>query len=143
MYAAKSGFTLLELLIVIAIIGILASVLITSVLKARERSYDIGATACAKSIQTAQGISQVDKKTFLVVGAGSTGLNRTTDGINSACGFTKMFVSERSTAGTIQSDYVIDIWDGRGSNVYTITPSSFTKNAPGAPAFSTSGPNLP
>jgi len=143
MIATKSGFTLIELLIVIAIIGILASVLITTVLGANKRSYDTGATACAKSLQTAEAISQVDRKTFLTVGVGASNLNRATDGVNSACAFAKMFISDRSTAGTIQADYVIDVWDGRGSNVYTITPDSFIRNAPGAPAFSTSGTNLP
>ncbi|WP_237724831.1 type II secretion system protein [Deinococcus alpinitundrae] len=142
----SDGFTLLELLIVIAVIGILASVLITNLLGASKRSYDLGAQSCGKSIQTAQALSQVDYKTYLLIGTGSDQLNKVTDGVNSACAFSDMFVKERSAAGTIVSDYTIDVWDRRGSHVFTLSPAGFFKDAPGATAFSNTGAggsNLP
>ncbi|WP_225430075.1 type II secretion system protein [Deinococcus detaillensis] len=140
------GFTLIELLIVIAIIGILASVLIPGVLAANKRAYDTSAQACGKSIQTAQAIAQVDFKSYLMVGTGSGELSRSTDGVNAACAFSDMFVKERSTAGSIVSDYTIDVWDRRGGHVFTLSPSSFLKDALGATAFSSTGgggSNLP
>lgn len=135
----NAGFTLLELLIVIAVIGILASVLITNLLGASKRSYDTGAQACGKSLQTAQGIAQVDFSTYLLMGSGSGKLNKATDGVNAACAFSDMFVKERSSAGTIVSDYTIDVWDRRGGHVFTLSPAGFLKDAPGATAFSSTG----
>ncbi|WP_083810865.1 type II secretion system protein [Deinococcus maricopensis] len=134
-----SGFTLLELLIVIAIIGVLASLLVPALIGAQKRSYDAGAQACAKSIQTAQGIAQVDNRTFLLIGGGADKLNRSTDGINPACLLPDVFIKERSSAADIVSAYTIDVWDRRGSKVFTITPQSFIPNAPGATAFSNTG----
>ena len=112
-----AGFTLIELLIVIAIIGILASLLIPALLGAQQRSYDTGAQACAKSLETVQGISQIDGRTYLLIGSGAGKINTTTHGVNAACKMPTMYTKERSASATIVSDYVIDVWDKRGSRV--------------------------
>ena len=57
-----------------------------------------------------------------------------------------MYITDRSSASTIVSDYAIDIWDKRGNKVFTITPSYLKANAPGATPFSNTGAggnNLP
>ena len=140
------GFTLIELLIVIAIIGILASLLIPGLLGAQQRAYDTGAQACAKSLQTVEGISQIDSRIYMVIGTGTDKINSTTDGINAACKMPTMFIADRSNAATIVSDYAIDVWDTRGNKVFTITPSYLRANVPGATTFSNTGAggsNLP
>lgn len=142
----QSGFTLIELLIVIAIIGVLASTLITVLLGAQKRAYDTGAIGCAKSLQTVQSISQIDNKTYLVIGAGAGKLNKSSDGVDQACKQTNIFVADRSNASNLTSNYIIDVWDTRGSKVVTVTPSSVQSDVPGATAFSSTGAggtNLP
>ena len=132
------GFTFVELMVVIAIIGILAAVLIPNVIAAQSRAYDIGARMCAKSLQTAQGISLVDHQTYVASGSGPL-LTEVLSNLDQACRNSNIFVRDRSDSSTLTSTYVVDIWDRRGSKVVTITPDSVRTDAPGAMPFSSTG----
>ena len=133
------GFTLFDLLVIISIIGILSFVLIPGLIGIRTRSYNIGAINCAKSIQTAQAIQLVDHETYFALGTGANKLNRSTDGINSACMQDKLYIADRSLQSSLASTYTFDVWEARGSRVYTVTPESLLPNQPGATDFSEIG----
>jgi len=70
----KGGFTLIELMIVIAIIGILAAIAIPQFLAYRTRSYNISAKSDLKNLCIAQEAYFVDFTTYADAAADITGI---------------------------------------------------------------------
>ena len=60
----KRGFTLVEILVVIAIIGILTVVMLPNLLSARSRGYQAAIDSCAKAITYAQELYKLDNDSY-------------------------------------------------------------------------------
>jgi type IV pilus assembly protein PilA len=110
----NKGFTLIELMIVIAIIGILAAIAIPQFSAYRRRSYNSSAKSDARNIATAQEAYYVDNSTY--------------------CG--DVTVLTGTTYGYMQSENVNAQVSGSASS-YTITTyhtsgnETYTLNGPG------------
>ena len=56
----RMAFTLIELLIVVAIIGVLAAVLVPNLLAARSRAFDAAAQNCLRQVAISQEAARTD-----------------------------------------------------------------------------------
>ena len=107
----QKGFTLIELMIVIAIIGILAAIAIPQFSAYRKRSYDSSAQSDLRNAATAQEAYYVDNSTYC---------NDTATLIGPTYG---LYLSNRVefTIGSVDvSRYVMRSWHPSGEASYVI-----------------------
>ena len=107
----ERGFTLIELMIVIAIIGILAAIAIPQFSAYRKRSYNSAAQSDVRNIATAQEAYYVDESTYAnAIGS----LSGTTYGYQQ---------SGNVTAGVTGdgSNYTISAFHSSGDKTYSLS----------------------
>ena len=110
MMRKDEGFTLIELMIVIAIIGILAAIAIPQFSAYRQRSYNSAAEADIRNAATAQEAYYVDNQTYKQDPLGLIGSNY---------GFyTTANVNVTGTAGATQ--YTMTALHSSGNKTYTL-----------------------
>ena len=113
----SKGFTLIELMIVIAIIGILAAIAIPQFSAYRKRGYNSAAQSDLKNAITAQEAYFVDNQTY-VSGKAYSGVaakdNPLGDyGLTASDGVTITYTGD-------SDDYAMSAWHGSGDRTYTI-----------------------
>jgi prepilin-type N-terminal cleavage/methylation domain-containing protein len=107
----EKGFTLIELMIVIAIIGILAAIAIPQFSAYRQRSYNSSANADLRNAATAQEAWYVDN---MVYTATETDL-RGTYGLFTSAGVVFTIITANTTL------YTMEAYHTSGSRTYSIT----------------------
>jgi prepilin-type N-terminal cleavage/methylation domain-containing protein len=110
MMKKNEGFTLIELMIVIAIIGILAAIAIPQFSAYRQRSYNAAAEADLRNAATAQEAYYVDAQTYT---ATVTSLIGSTYGLYTSQGVT--------LGGSLSgSQYIMTAYHGSGNKTYSL-----------------------
>ena len=110
----ERGFTLIELMIVIAIIGILAAIAIPQFSAYRIRAFNAAATADLRNAATAQEAYFVDEQAYCAVGAIGT-LTGATYGL-----YLSENVAMAITASTT-SGYTMTSTHAKGNVIYTLS----------------------
>ena len=110
------AFTLIELLIVIAIIGLLAAVMLPSFVSVQKRAYDAAAAMCASDIIKKQAVYAIDYNRF---GTFSE-LNARPD-FKPDCPTSTVDVAEVTAPN--QTEFVFTVKHKSGIRTYTVRPT--------------------
>ncbi|PKN29840.1 MAG: pilus assembly protein [Deltaproteobacteria bacterium HGW-Deltaproteobacteria-21] len=109
----EKGFTLIELMIVIAIIGILAAIAIPQFSAYRVRSYNSSAQADLRNAATAEEAYFVDVQSY-TNDVTSTGLYGSRYGLYTSDGVTL------SATGASNSSYQLTSWHSAGNKTWSL-----------------------
>ncbi|MDQ6981989.1 MAG: prepilin-type N-terminal cleavage/methylation domain-containing protein, partial [Mariprofundus sp.] len=129
--SSNYGFSLIELMIVIAIIGILAAIAIPSYASYRERAFDASAVSYIKFITTAEAGYWVSNQTFVSVSAGDgpglSGIMPGTtvpSGVGYVVGVFPKTGKDLSTGATTGTNYVAYTGHINGHHVFAVDSRS-------------------
>jgi len=123
----NGGFTLIELMIVVGIIGILAAIAIPSFSSYRARSYDAAAVSHLKFMETGEHHHWVDSQLYMAIpagdGPGPTGFLPNTsvpNGVGYVAGAFPNRGTDPQTGYTVGDDFVAFTGHFRGNRFFGV-----------------------
>jgi len=122
----EKGFTLIELMIVVAIIGILAAIAIPQFASYRVKAFNSAATADLHTAQTTFEVFFNDNNKYPNATTAATGTVVITDGTNSVSMNTSSAVYFGSKAGTNNATYSAATKHTAGDTIYKTNSSAPT-----------------
>lgn len=117
-----SGFSLIELLVIISVISVLVALAVPNFLRSRDQAYDTHAMGCNRTLITAQALYHDDHETYAThLDQLDAGLTRVCQDIEVAAGVG--MATGRSVGGddgiTADDDtYAFTTWHQRGTRAY-------------------------
>ena len=115
------GFTLIEVLVVIAIISVLITILLPSFNAARKKPYDVAALQCGKAIVTAQ-VTWISEHNNTAAsnypGMNNADINEQCQNVQVSNAFGPIGTGGNAAINVGGSNYSFFVWSNNGTNVY-------------------------
>ena len=125
MASEESGFTLVELLVVMLIIGLLAAIAIPSFFNQRDKAYDASAKEMARTSETAMETYATDNG-GVYTSVTPAKLNTIENTIQTTVSTTKPYLSAAAAAGTGDKGWTLTVQSPKTGNAFSIARDATT-----------------
>ncbi len=120
MASEESGFTLVELLVVMLIIGLLAAIAIPAFFNQREKAYDANAKEQARTAETAMETYATDNG-GVYTGVTTGDLVDIEPSLSDAVSTTRPYLTAANATGASDKGWTLTVTSPKTSNTFTIT----------------------
>jgi type IV pilus assembly protein PilA len=125
MASEESGFTLVELLVVMLIIGLLAAIAIPAFFNQRDKAYDANAKEQARTAETAMETYATDNG-GVYTGVTPAKLVTIEQSLSSTISTTRPYITAAAAAGTNDKGWTLELTSPKTGNKFTIARDEAT-----------------